>query len=323
VPGKNEDYRADVLRWAERYSELGLSCLPLCPVNHGIQQSGELGKCRKPGKVPFECETKKHASGWTTPINATSEDWRKWLEVDSINIGCLTGTPSSIIGVDLDGSENIKYFEELVSCRVDEIPTWVFSTGNGYRILYGIQESSRDNFPSFNIKEKGRQIEILGNGKQSVFPPSRHISGRQYRWDPLRSPDVLDEPLSVPEWILEYTENFTTVTSDEPDPVDWSKVISGGIDSGGRNEGLTRVLGRVLSPVPLDIDSLYQVASSLNKTMCNPPLHELELRTIVKSLFRRENISANSSEDERTVRRYMKQYGMNRSDAQSMVDSLT
>lgn len=311
-----------IIRHIECYIDKGFSIHPCCPGLQGALESGKQHHCSKPGKVPYEPDTDKHLANWQTPKLYPAGLFERWLaEGKDFNVGFLTGTNSGVIGVDLDNSESIAYFEKLVSCRINEIPTWSYSTGNGYRIIYSIPRD-HTSFPSFNIRDGSAQIEILADGKQSVLPPSKHASGRRYKWDEVRSPFVLDEPLDCPEWILECIDNETVITSDLPDPIDWSEVVAKGIDEGGRNEGLTRVIGRIISPVPLDIDTIYQVASSMNKTMCHPPLPEHELRTIVKSLYRREGLQSSRGQDEAMIRRTMLKYGINRSDAVMMLGSL-
>ena len=275
----------------KRYIELGFVIHPCCPVTHD---------CQSPGKVPYDVMGYHHMVDWQNHEQFTIEQWCWFLnESPNINIGALCGSPSRLLFIDIDNKEAQDEFDRLEDRRCGETTDdagksggsypWQFETGRGRRYLFRI----RGEAPRSSIRVTGDDchIEILSDGKQSVLPPSDHISGKRYQWDTLRSPRV-GECASVPRWAGGGGDpdggGDGSVTGDKPA---WTEVIAAGAVAGSRNDTLTRLAGHLIAPQPISIQEVAIWMRAYNSYFCKPPLPERELEAIITSISKREQAS--------------------------------
>jgi P4 family phage/plasmid primase-like protien len=140
------------------------------------------------GKKPKMKEWQTSGSNKITAV----EKWEK--QFPGCNWGMICGQPSKVLVIDIDtkhdGVANWKKFS-----RGKSLPdtTEVF-TGSGGTHLYF-------QYPDFEV-HKARLlpgVDIRGDGKQVVIPPSIHVSGNAYRW--VHPPWVIP-PAEMPDWLL-------------------------------------------------------------------------------------------------------------------------
>ena len=121
------------------------------------------------------------------------EKW--WTRQPDYNVGLATGEPSGLVAVDVDPRHG---GDRTLAALVDEhgdlpeTPT-VETGGDGLHYLFahpGGIVRSRSN-------ALGRGVDVKADGAYIVAPPSRHPSGKLYRW--IVSPDHTPAPL--PEWM--------------------------------------------------------------------------------------------------------------------------
>jgi hypothetical protein len=168
-----------------------------------------LAKCENPGKVPV---LKK----WQTRGVPTGEEVDAWKEkLPAGNIGLVLGAASGLIGLDIDGEAGEALLAEWSSGDVPD--TWEFKTGGGRRLLYRI--------PSGLILKKAKEqkegeheeLALLGQGQQTVIPPSIHSTGIAYAWAPGRDPFTFGDAAIAPGWVIgrmqEKEKTGTTATT--------------------------------------------------------------------------------------------------------------
>jgi hypothetical protein len=168
-----EDGRA-CLEAALRYLSLGWSVLPLCPPDHVGVGKDHARACGSPGKaplVPWKSYQRKAATERDVRVW-----WRQW---PTANVGLVMGAVSGLVGLDVEGEAGEAELRRLAG---DDLPaTLEFSTGRGRRLLYAVPPGQSLRITT-EVLGDSQELRLLAEGAQTVAPPSRHPSGRQYHW---------------------------------------------------------------------------------------------------------------------------------------------
>lgn len=178
------------LHAALRYVARGWSVVPLhTPVDRGC--SCRRGKeCPSPGKHPRTRNGVKDAS--TDPDQIQSW-WKRW---PNANIGVACGAMSRLIVLDVD-PRNGGSVANIID-RHGPLPETLQSQsgGGGTHLLF-----HAENCRSCACDCEG--VDVLGDGKLFVAPPSLHASGKTYGWKPENGPDDSGGPslAAAPPWL--------------------------------------------------------------------------------------------------------------------------
>lgn len=169
--------------------ERGWSVFPV----HGIDDAGNCtcGKtdCKSPGKHP------------TTPngLKAATKDERgiALMFKQGNNIAVVTGEPSGIWVLDVDGQAGEASLAALES-EYGQLPaTLVHYTGNGRHLIF-----KWPGYPIRNsVRRLGEKLDVRGDGGYIVAAPSKHASGTQYRFA-----DATAAIAEAPDWLLELVK---------------------------------------------------------------------------------------------------------------------
>lgn len=158
------------------YAAIGWSVIPLCSHDHSHMSDRHIVTCKNPGKSPL-------ISGWPSsdvPSRDTIEGWcKQW---PTLNIGLVLGEPSGIIAIDVDGEKGFELLEEL---SAGDVPTTLqFSTpGGGMRYLFRNPYPEKAHKFQLTFPELAHnECSLLGDGCQTVLPPSVHQNGGVYKW---------------------------------------------------------------------------------------------------------------------------------------------
>jgi hypothetical protein len=157
-------------RAAEAYAALGYRVVPM----HAVRADGgctcrQGSRCADPGKHPC-------LAGWPRAASTSPAEVRGWWQRWPLaNVGLVTGARFDVC--DLDGPAGVEALRAALSQRDPrEHPGPVVRTGGGgWHLLYA---------PT----GLGNRVGLLpgvdwrGRGGLVVAPPSRHASGRAYRW---------------------------------------------------------------------------------------------------------------------------------------------
>ena len=196
-----------VFKWAARYLDNGWSVIP-------IQE-----KSKEP-LIPWVEYQKRRA---------TKQELAAWVaKWPSMNIGIVTGSISSLVVVDLDGTAGISFgLKARIVSPVSQ------KTGKGKQVFYKWTE------PVANSASKiAPGVDIRGDGGFVVVPPSVHPNGRRYRWErfvPTRLP-------SLPPRILQASSTGVTPKSKESG---WISKALEDMKIGNIDTTLTSILGRL------------------------------------------------------------------------------
>lgn len=279
---KNRIYLA-----AREYLELGLPVIPICSPDHSSESLNHRQICSSPGKVPVILD-------WQERQSTTEAELFKWFASHpKRNIGLPMGNASRLVGIDIDGELGEKYLQELSKGDLPE--TWEFKTGKGRRLLYALPEGVR--VKKFKRKgdvlnEKHQELALLGDGQQTVIPPSIHASGYEYRWMEGRSPFEMATPALAPQWMLHLMQrktrkNETTDTGQDNETLsprvtedEWS----GTVYEGSRQDRLVRLAGSLLHRGTIPKEEVLLFLKNWNERHCVPPVTDEELERMVEGL---------------------------------------
>jgi hypothetical protein len=162
---------------ALQYAKLGFAVVPMHAARNGRCSCHNGDACTTPGKHPLTPHGLKDASSDRAVIK------RWWRENSDANIGIAVGPESGVIAIDIDprngGTTTLQDKEQ----ELGKLPDTVTSlTGGGGRHLIFKHPSVPVRKDSHG-KLLGPGLDILAKGSLMIVPPSRHISGKRYRWE--------------------------------------------------------------------------------------------------------------------------------------------
>lgn len=184
----------ELLTAALEYAARGWCIVPL----YGIKDDGQCecgskgcsGEQRNRGKHPRITKWQDNATNDLEKVESWFKQWPR------MNIGVRLGPSSGIIDVEFDDEKGETTARELFG----EVFTPSYRSGRSIHRIF----KWTDGLPKLTIpKFKGLEFRIgqESKGAQSVFPPSRHWSGRRYEWLQGLTPNDLDI-IELPEVVV-------------------------------------------------------------------------------------------------------------------------
>ena len=278
---------------ATYYVELKLPIIPLCNPEHSHMPLSHLEKCNSPGKVPL--------IQWKDYQHTTLEKLDSWMKkFHDINIGLVLGSTKhwNLVGVDIDGALGEKLWTEITK-KYGAPSTWEFTTGGGgRRLLYRLPSHIQTRKHKIEWQEGHQELAFLANGQQTVLPPSRHISGRDYQWTEGLSPVDIDIS-TAPPWLIKFVTKPKEEKSSTPVTIMDTQEDKG---EGSRSDWLARIVGSMCSRLDVGESVIFGMASTQNKLYCKPPLSEAEVKAMVHSIWESEKQKKQRREDQRRKR---------------------
>lgn len=260
------------LEAALEYLKRGWSVVPA----HGVDDEGVCTcariDCPSPGKHP--------RVSWAQYQQEFPGDgqvrtwWRRWPDA---NIAICTGKVSGLVVVDVDprhgGDESLK---ELA------LPATVTAlTGGGGEHLYyrhpgGTVHNGANLLPG---------IDLRGDGGYVIAPPSTHISGTAYAWEAGYGPGECE---LAPYPKIAQGGALPAVAANHGDAIVLSDYTEGvvRVGEGERNVHMTRLTGHLLAH--MNPEQAWGNLKLSNLLCCTPPLTDDELRTILRSIYSRQ-----------------------------------
>lgn len=210
-----------------------------------------------------------------------SELNQAWAQTPTLNVGVVMGAISGIVSIDVDTLEGEEELYELSAGVLP--PTVTFNTGrdDSYRYIYKLPMGHPA--PTVTISDR---LKILGNGAQSVMPPSTHPCGDKYCWVVDRSPTQITI-VTAPDWLL-------TILSQHHEGKRTSGKVGTGdskqrhvgdgetIKEGGRESTLVTLAGAIRRFGATKYE-IYEMLKAAN-IRCDPPLPDHDLQRIARSV---------------------------------------
>ncbi len=202
--------------------------------------------------------------------------FRRWPQA---NIGIVTGAISGLAVLDIDprhdGEESLRALE----AANEKLPATIEAeTGGGGRHFYFALRGALLR----NRAALAPGIDLRAEGGMVVAPPSRHPSGRPYRWLPGRDPATA-ALAPVPGWLVRLA-----LGGDEPHghpAAYWRDLIRRGVKEGARNSTLASLAGHLLRR-GVDPEIVTELLLSWNRARCRPPLGDDEVLRVAQSIIR-------------------------------------
>ena len=174
--GHSKDRADELLDAVLDYARCGWGVFPVYEVRDGKCACGA-ANCSHPGKHPRARHGVKDA---TTDERVIRTWWRRW---PNANIGIATGRHSGLVVVDIDprngGDKNLEILED----RHGRLPrTLEVISGGGGRHLYFRVPRTGPPIRTVPTLDGLSGLELKADGGLIVAPPSRHQTGRRYRW---------------------------------------------------------------------------------------------------------------------------------------------
>jgi putative DNA primase/helicase len=243
------------------------------PVHIPVEGECSCGRsaCPNKGKHP---RTAKGSTDATTNIDTL----RAWWEFDfpCSNVGIRTGQESRLVVLDVDprhgGDESLRQLETQHG-PLPETPT--VSTGGGGQHFYfqhpGCRVPSRSGV-------LGAGLDIRGDGGSVVAPLSLHASGRQYRWEPGKTPDKV--PLAaLPAWLSDLLQGAKD--QEESSPQARTSIAAQSIPEGQRNNTLASFAGTMRAR-GMSYEGILAALLAENQR-CEKPMLDSEVEGIARS----------------------------------------
>ncbi len=197
------------------------------------------------------------------------------------NYGIICGPISDICVLDVDGEKGRETLRRK-NITVDHYYTpRVITPNDGEHFFFKYDPGIRT-----GARVIGEGVDIRSHGGYVVGPGSEILVGdgelRKYTWKPGYGPDIeLETP---PDWMRRRQNEYVGLSS---------KVeIGDQIGEGERNNTFTSLAGTLFARLDkrrLPESVIYEMLQVVNRRMCNPPLDDVELESIVKSIHRKEN----------------------------------
>ena len=163
--------------------------------------------------------------------------WEKWPEAD---LGCVTGTISNRLVLDVDGEDGATLVREK---GVPETYTVKTKKGTQYHFRWPVQSIGKTTLVGI-----AQQLDVRGEAGYCKLPPSKFSddSGR-YQSDGTADCNNLAQ---CPDWLLKLLEEKNKPKErsiDRENGESWLSDIFNSLKEGNRNESFTRVAGSLRS----------------------------------------------------------------------------
>ncbi|NBT29196.1 MAG: hypothetical protein EBT18_06865 [Gammaproteobacteria bacterium] len=233
---------------------------------------------------PDKSDMDRRIAWWKTPCVSWKQYQREpatWEQIEiwqkqfpRCNWAIATGL--KVMAVDCDSPESIEWVEQG---NIQRSPFWV-NTSKGRHYLYSTRDSEISVVEAGNMADPERKIDFRGNGGYIVAPGSIHGTGVPYEYsapDGMTLSELYDHAPSLTKVDLAAVRGGSATKEKAP-------MVEGGIDEGGRNNNLARLIGLWVRENMTTEEVMGRAIAENN--LNNPPLPESEVKTTVASIIK-------------------------------------
>ena len=218
---------------------------------------------------PCNCKIPLTKNGYKDASKEIEKVQKLFSDHPNANIGLVTGKVSGVWVLDIDtkndagGLESLEKLEKEYGMLPETLRSITWSGGRHYFFKY----PERGMGCKTGIRPG---IDIRGDGGYVIVPPSV-VEGKSYIWDSLV--DVAESP----EWLLELLSEKTPTVDLSDQDINVTKTK--------RNSTLTSFAGG-FRRAGLEVDQIMTLLKDINRKRCSPPLSDVEVEKIAKSVGR-------------------------------------
>lgn len=228
----------------------------------------------------FPCKPGEKVPATTNGLNDATTAWGQviawWSKVPMCNIGVCTGADSGFVVLDIDGEEGAESLHTLERENETLPVTLTVTTPSGGQHYYFQHPGGEFRNSASKV---GRKIDMRGDGGYVLVPPSRLKDGSTYEVDE-RVPIA-----PMPEWLLEISQRHVR-GGEAQSTGEWLDIVNG-VQEGGRNHAITRLIGHLLRRY-VELDLTRELAHIVNRARFKPALPDWEVDRAVDSVNVRE-----------------------------------
>src|SRR5699024_1724666 len=192
---------------------------------------------------------------------------REWWDLyPDAGIGLPTGSVNGIVVVDIDPRNLGNISLERLTDEYGSLPDTVHCLTAGGGDHYHFKYDDRINVSKLN---EYAGIDIQGNGKYVILPPSTHPNGKQYEWE-ASSKAVITPIADMPKYMLDLLHRKSFTMNYSKPPEDYLHILKG-VSDGGRNDSMMSLIGYLLAK-KIDYRIAYELVTLWNERN-DPPLN--------------------------------------------------
>ncbi|WP_375461093.1 phage/plasmid primase, P4 family [uncultured Enterovirga sp.] len=283
---RNHENLADA---AVAYARRGLAVLPLHTIEQGVCTCSRGGDCTSPGKHPILVGG---VHGATCDPTAVA---RLWQDHPAANVGIATGAVSNLVAIDIDPRNGGSDTARALKAELGPPPRSALSLtgGRGQHYMFSYPDGG---LPTRHDRALLPGVDVQSDGAFIVAPPSRHVSGRRYRWKDGRDVRTI-RPATLPAAWLEKLRQPPPA----PEPQTAASSSPGSIVEGSRNSFLATFAG-TLHRAGSSREALSAALKAENAARCSPPLDDAEVERIAASTTRYNDGQLSADEAEGVMR---------------------
>lgn len=271
-----------VLASALEYAGMGWKVIPCYGVyDGGACNCKKRGQCKSAGKHPRIDEWQRNCTDDEEIIDGWFTKW------PTANVGVRLGPQSGIVDIEFDDEEGRKVADRLLG----ECYTPTYTSGRSVHRLFKYSGDLPHQKSVTKIAGLEFRFGTEGEGAQSVLPPSRHKSGRNYEWVAGLSPAEVGDVADVPDSILAIFHNVKSgdnLFGEERKPSERHKLYTrpeiietvDGRDNVFIAEATAmwgeqfKIHGEKCFDDPQVQTTVYERLWSMNRAKCKPPLDD-------------------------------------------------
>jgi putative DNA primase/helicase len=192
------------------------------------------------------------------------------------NLFVICGSISRLVVLDCDDKKAVEYWRDWLGPVLDE--TTCVITGKGKHYWFSLPEGE--------VRKGSKSVggptgtwDLQAEGKGVIAPPSVHASGKVYRWAAGHDLDTL-KPAPAKMWSGgEKPSNVVDIGARRRA----TQETGAPLVDGARNDDLTSLAG-TMRRRGMTEGEIFVALSEVNRSRCEPPLNEADVKTIAKSI---------------------------------------